>query len=59
VAGTVNAITKQATPTATTQWNALLSYGRFNTYQTSVGVNGPLSDSLCRQLAPVRRATAA
>ena len=50
VAGTVNAITKQATPTATTQWNALLSYGRFNTYQTSVGVNGPLSDSLWYRL---------
>ena len=50
VAGTVNAITKQATPTATTEWNALLSYGRFNTYQTSVGVNGPINDSLWYRL---------
>ncbi len=50
VAGTVNAITKQATPTTTTQWNALLSYGRFNTFQTSVGVNGPLSESLWYRL---------
>ena len=50
VAGTVNAITEQVAPTATTQWNALLSYGRFNTYQTSVGVNGPLSDSLWYRL---------
>ena len=50
VAGTVNAITKQAAPTTTTQWNALLSYGRFNTYQTSVGVNGPLSESLWYRL---------
>ena len=50
VAGTVNAITKQAVPTTTTEWNALLSYGRFNTYQTSVGVNGPLSESLWYRL---------
>ena len=50
VAGTVNAITKQAEPTTTTEWNALLSYGRFNTYLTSVGVNGPLSDSLWYRL---------
>ena len=50
VAGTVNAITKQAEPTTTTEWNALLSYGRFNTFQTSVGVNGPLSDSLWYRL---------
>ena len=46
VAGTVNAVTKRATPTLTTNWNALASYGRFNTYQTAVGVNGPITDSL-------------
>ncbi len=46
VAGTINAITKQATPTAEPEWNGLLSYGRFNTYQTAVGVNGPISESL-------------
>ena len=46
VAGTVNAVTKQATPTATTNWNGLLSYGRFNTYQTAIGVNGPINESL-------------
>ena len=46
VAGTINAITKQAAPTAPTEWNGLLTYGRFNTYQTAIGVNGPISDSL-------------
>lgn len=46
VAGTVNAVTKQALPTTTTQWNALASFGRFNTYQTAIGVNGPISDTL-------------
>ena len=46
VAGTVNAVTKRATPTPTTNWNALASYGRFNTHQTSIGVNGPINDSL-------------
>ncbi len=50
VAGTVNAITKQATPTAAHEWNALFSYGRFNTHQTAVGVNGPVSDSLWYRL---------
>ena len=46
VAGTVNAVTRQAMPTAEPEWNALFSYGRFNTYQTAIGVNGPISDSL-------------
>ncbi len=50
VAGAVNAITKQATPTAAHEWNALFSYGRFNTNQTSVGVNGPVSESLWYRL---------
>ncbi len=50
VAGTVNAITKQATPTAAHEWNALFSYGRFNTHQTAVGVNGPVSESLWYRL---------
>ena len=40
VAGTVNAVTRQAMPTAEPEWNALFSYGRFNTYQTAIGVNG-------------------
>ena len=46
VAGTINAITKQATPTAAPEWNGLFSYGRFNTYQTAIGVNGPITESL-------------
>ena len=46
VAGTVNAVTKQAMPTDEPELNALFSYGRFNTYQTAVGVNGPISDTL-------------
>ena len=46
VAGTVNAITKRATATTTTDWTGLLSYGRFNTYQTAIGVSGPVSESL-------------
>ena len=46
VAGTINAITKQVTPTAATEWNSLLSYGRFNEYQTAIGVNGPINESL-------------
>ena len=50
VAGTVNAVTKQATPTTTTNWNGLVSYGRFNTYQTAVGVNGPINESLWYQV---------
>lgn len=50
VAGTINAITKQATETPTTQWNGVLSYGRFNTYQTAIGVNGPINDSLWYRL---------
>lgn len=50
VAGTVNAITKQATPTPTTQWNGLVSFGRFDTYQTAVGVNGPINDKLWYRL---------
>ena len=50
VAGSVNAITKQATPTAATTWNGLVSYGRFNTYQTSIGVNGPVTDKLWYRL---------
>ena len=46
VAGTINALTKQAEPTVAPEWNGLFSYGRFNTYQTAIGVNGPISDSL-------------
>ena len=50
VAGTINAVTRQAAPTATAEWNGLLSYGRFNSYQTAIGVNGPISDSLWYRL---------
>ena len=50
VAGTINAVTKQAAPTSTTNWDGLLSYGRFNTYQTAVGVNGPINESLWYRL---------
>ncbi len=50
VAGTINALTKQAEPTAAPEWNGLFSYGRFNTYQTAIGVNGPISDSLWYRL---------
>lgn len=50
VAGTINAITKQAQPTTTTQWNGLVSYGRFNSYQTAIGVNGPVNDKLWYRL---------
>ena len=46
VAGTVNAVTKQAMATDAPEFNALFSYGRFNTHQTAVGVNGPISDTL-------------
>jgi iron complex outermembrane recepter protein len=46
VAGTINAVTKQAAATSTTSVNGLVSYGRFNTYQTAIGVNGPITDSL-------------
>ena len=46
VAGTVNAITKQAAPATATAWNALVSYGRFNRRQTAIGVNGPVGDTL-------------
>ena len=46
VAGTINAVTKQAEPTTVTEWSGLLSYGSFNTYQTSFGVNGPASDTV-------------
>jgi len=45
VAGAINAVTKTAEPTAATHGNVLLSYGRFNTSHTAVGVTGPMSDS--------------
>ena len=46
VAGTINAVTKQAQPTAETEWSSTLSYGQFNTHEASVGVNGPASDTV-------------
>jgi iron complex outermembrane receptor protein len=50
VAGTVNAVTKQAAPTSTTEVNGLVSYGRFHTYQTAIGVNGPINETLWYRL---------
>jgi outer membrane receptor for ferric coprogen and ferric-rhodotorulic acid len=38
VAGAINAVTKGAEPTAATRWNALLSYGSFNSSHAAVGV---------------------
>ena len=46
VAGTINAVTKQAQPTAATSWEGLLSYGRFNTYHAAAGANGRVNESL-------------
>jgi iron complex outermembrane receptor protein len=45
VAGTINAVTKTAEPTAATSWQGLLSYGRFNTYHAAFGAAGPLNQS--------------
>jgi len=45
VAGTINAVTKTAEPTDRTNWQALMSYGRFHTYQTAVGVAGRLTST--------------
>ena len=50
VAGAVNAVTKRAVPAAAHQWNGLFSYGRFNTRQAAIGVNGPVSESLWYRL---------
>lgn len=46
VAGTVNAVTKTAEPTAATIGQALVSFGSFNTYQAAIGATGPLGDAL-------------
>jgi len=46
VAGTVNAVTKTAQPTATHGGQALLSYGRFNTYHAAAGATGPVGNAL-------------
>jgi iron complex outermembrane receptor protein len=46
VAGTINAITKSAEPTSATNWQGLLSYGRFNSYHAAVGATGPVNESL-------------
>jgi iron complex outermembrane receptor protein len=46
VAGTINAITKAATPTSETSWQGLVTYGQFDTYQAAGGVTGPVNDSL-------------
>jgi iron complex outermembrane receptor protein len=46
VAGTINAVTKSAEPTAATTGQALMSYGRYNTYQAAAGVTGPVGDRL-------------
>jgi iron complex outermembrane recepter protein len=46
VAGTINAVTKSAEPTATHQGRGLFSLGRFNTYQVAAGATGPLASNL-------------
>jgi iron complex outermembrane receptor protein len=46
VAGTINAVTKSAEPTSATNWQGLVSYGRYDTYQVAGGVTGPVNDSL-------------
>ena len=46
VAGTVNAVTKTAQPTSAHGGQALLSYGRFNTYNAAAGATGPVASSL-------------
>lgn len=57
VAGAVNAVTKSAEPIAATNWNALVSFGRFNSINAAVGVTGPLSDSLWYRLDVSRSRT--
>ncbi len=46
VAGTVNAVTKSAQPTPAHVRQALLSYGRFNTYHAAAGATGPVANAL-------------
>jgi iron complex outermembrane recepter protein len=46
VAGTVNAVTKSAQPTTAHGGQALLSYGRFNTYHAAAGATGPVARTL-------------
>lgn len=46
VAGTVNAVTKTAQPTSAHGGQALLSYGRFNTYHAAAGATGPIASTL-------------
>lgn len=46
VAGTINAVTKTAEPIGATTSQALVSYGRFGTYQAAVGAAGPVTKAL-------------
>ncbi len=46
VAGTINAVTKTAEPSAATRAQGLISYGRFDTYHLAGGVTGPVTDGL-------------
>jgi iron complex outermembrane receptor protein len=46
VAGTINAVTKSAEPTATHQGRALVSFGSLNTYQVAAGAAGPAAPHL-------------
>lgn len=57
VAGAVNSVTKTAEPTRATSWNALLSYGRFNTTNLALGVGGPVNQSLWYRVDVSRSST--
>jgi iron complex outermembrane recepter protein len=46
VAGTINAVTKSAEPTASHHGRALVSFGRFDTYQVAAGATGPIGSNL-------------
>lgn len=46
VAGTVNAVSKSAGPDEPQSFDAMASYGRFDTYQAGFGAGGALGDSV-------------
>lgn len=58
MAGAINAVTKTAEPTSALRWNALLSYGSFNTSHAAVGVTGPAGGSLWYRLDASRSGSA-
>jgi len=45
VAGTINTVTKQPVIGKSTAGEALLSYGRYDSYEVGVGVGGPINDN--------------